>query len=108
MHNRVIGLFIFAEQTVTTITYCDMLENFMVPQVEDLQPTVIFQQDGAPPRWSLTVKEFLDKMFHDRWIGHDGPILWPPQSLDITPLDFLLWGFVRQSVLHSYSRHCQS
>jgi hypothetical protein len=56
MHNRVIGPFIFAEQTVTTTIYCDMLENFMVPQVEDLQPTVIFQQDGAPPRWSLIVR----------------------------------------------------
>jgi hypothetical protein len=49
MHNRVTGLFCFAEQTVITTMYCNMLENIAAPQVEDLQLTVIFQQDGAPP-----------------------------------------------------------
>jgi hypothetical protein len=71
MHSRVIGLFCFAEQTVTTTTYHDMLENFTTPQVEDLQPTVIFQQDVAPPHWSVIVREFLDKTFPNCWIGPD-------------------------------------
>jgi hypothetical protein len=29
--------------------------------------------------------------FTGRWFGRDGPILWPPRSPDITPLDFFLW-----------------
>jgi len=28
----------------------------------------------------------------------DGPTPWPPQSPDITPLDFFLWGYVKDKV----------
>ena len=62
----------------------------MSPQLEQYQPQVIFQQDGAPPHWGLQVRQFLSETFLDRWIGRDGPILWPPRSPDITPLDFFL------------------
>jgi len=33
--------------------------------------------------------------FKNRWIGRDGPTPWPPRSPDITPLDFFLWGYVK-------------
>jgi hypothetical protein len=49
MCNRAIGPFFFAEETVTATSYLDRLENFAVPQVEDLKPRMVFQQDGAPP-----------------------------------------------------------
>jgi hypothetical protein len=32
------------------------------------------------------------------WVGRYGPIPWPPRSPDITPLDFFLWGYVKDSV----------
>ena len=67
----------------------------MAPQLIDFQPTIIFQQDGAPPHWGLHVRQFLNQTFPDRWIGRDGPIPWPPRSPDITPLDFFLWGYVK-------------
>ena len=41
---------------------------------------------------------FLDATFRNRWIGRDGPTLWPPRSPDITPLDFFLWGYVKDKV----------
>ena len=28
----------------------------------------------------------------------DGPIPWPPRSPGITPLDFFLWGYVKDIV----------
>ncbi|GBM88486.1 hypothetical protein AVEN_269361-1 [Araneus ventricosus] len=28
----------------------------------------------------------------DRWIGRGGPVLWPPRSPDLTPLDFFPMG----------------
>jgi hypothetical protein len=31
----------------------------------------------------------------ERWIGRSGPIAWPPRSPDLTPLDFFLWGYVK-------------
>jgi len=40
----------------------------------------------------------LDAKFPNRWIGRDGPTPWPPRSLDITPLDLFLWGYVKDRV----------
>jgi hypothetical protein len=31
-------------------------------------------------------------------LGRDGPLAWPPRSPDITPLDFFLWGYVKDKV----------
>ena len=47
---------------------------------------------------TLHVREFLNETFPNRWIGRDGPIPWPPRSPDITPLDFFLWGYVKDIV----------
>ena len=60
--------------------------------------TVIFQQDGAPPHWALEVRRALDKTFPAHWIGWGGPIAWPPRSPDMTPLDFFLWGHVKDQI----------
>ncbi|GBN54935.1 hypothetical protein AVEN_227632-1 [Araneus ventricosus] len=75
-----------------------MLEMYAVPQMQQHQPDVIFQQDGAPPHWGMIVRDFLDENFPDRWCGRGGPISWPPRSPNITPLDFFLWGFVKNIV----------
>jgi len=75
-----------------------MLQLYVVPQLEEFQPWIIFQQDGAPPQWGSHVRRFLDATFPNRWIGRDGPTPWPPRSPDITPLDFLLWGYVKDKV----------
>lgn len=42
MHDRVIGPFIFSEGSI----YYNMLELYLLPQLEEFQPTMIFQQDG--------------------------------------------------------------
>ena len=44
------------------------------------------------------VRRFLDQTFPDRWMGRDGPMLGPPRSPDLTPLDFFLWGYVKDIV----------
>ena len=72
-----------------------MLELYVVPQLEEFQPWIIFQQDGAPPHWGSQVRRFLDAAFPNRWIGRDGLTPWPPRSPDITPFDFFLWGYVK-------------
>ncbi len=96
--DQVISPFSFVDNTVNTQVYQDMLEQFAFPQLEDRQPRIIWQQDGAPPNWALTVCAALDVTFPGRWIGRDGPILWPRRSPDITPLDFFLWGYVKEHV----------
>ncbi|GBN73420.1 hypothetical protein AVEN_127760-1 [Araneus ventricosus] len=59
---------------------------------------IIFQQDGAPPHNGNIVREFLNTTFLQRWIGRDAVMAWPPRSPDLTPLDFYLWGYVKQHV----------
>ena len=41
---------------------------------------------------------FLDATFRNRWIERDGPTPCPTRSPDITPVDFFLWGYVKDKV----------
>ena len=90
MYDKIIGPFFFAEKSIAAQIYLDLLTEYVSPQLEQYQPLVIFQQDGAPPHWGLAVCQFLNDTFPERWIGHDDPIPWPPRFSDITPLDFFL------------------
>lgn len=98
--DRIVGPFFFAESTVTSIAYLDMLQLFTLPQIEN--EDLIFQQDGAPPHYAQIVREFLDQHFSRRWIGRGGWKPWPPRSPDLSPMDFYFWGHVKQYV---YSEH---
>ena len=51
-----------------------------------------FQHDDAPPHLAGAVRDHLKRCFGQRWIRRGGPIIWPPQSPDLTPLGFFLWG----------------
>uniref|UniRef100_T1IX94 Uncharacterized protein n=1 Tax=Strigamia maritima TaxID=126957 RepID=T1IX94_STRMM len=59
MQDRIIGPFYFAE-TVNGGVYLDRLDQYVAPQLQDLQPQVIFQQDRAPPHWSKRLLEHPD------------------------------------------------
>ena len=88
MFDRVIGPFFFEENTVGQNNFLQMLRENMIPELRPRQPNIYFQLDGAPAHWGLMVRETLHAEFPDRWIGRDGPIVWPARSPDITPLDF--------------------
>ena len=77
-----------------------MLESFAMPELEEVED-VIFQQDGSPVHFGLRVRAFLDERFPDQWIGRGGPIPWPARSPDLTPLDFFLWGCVKDQVYNT-------
>ena len=82
--------------------YLEMLQTYAVPQLRHVWGAdfneVYFMQDGAPPHYSLQVRAFLDATFPRRWIGRRGSIEWSPRSPDLTPMDFFLWGVVKQKV----------
>lgn len=46
----------------------------------------------------LATCNWLNNHFPDTWIGHGGPIIWPPCSPDINPLDLFLWGSTKENV----------
>ena len=67
------------------------------------QADFIFQQDGASPHWSFIVRQYLNATLHSRWIGRTGNddfvlLHWFPRSPDLTPCDFVLWGYVKSLV----------
>ncbi|CAG4981412.1 unnamed protein product [Colias eurytheme] len=44
------------------------------------------------------VKERLTELFEDRWIGTNGPVRWPTQSPDLSPVNFFLWELITERV----------
>ena len=85
-----------------------MLKHFVVPQLEEFQLWLVFQQDGAPPHWGLIVRDFLNKTFPNRWIGRSGPTQLPPRFSDTTLLDFFLWGYVKDRVYRTPVRDVET
>ncbi|GBL73407.1 hypothetical protein AVEN_159418-1 [Araneus ventricosus] len=55
-------------------------------------------REVSSPHYGNIAREFLDTTFPQRWIGRCAVMAWPPRSPDITPLDFYLWGYVKQYV----------
>lgn len=94
---RFVGPYIF-EGNLTARKYLRILGQFIEPIADDLplnQGTVYFQQDGAPCHNARIVSDFMNREFGNQWLGNQGPVLWPPRSPDITPLDFYLWGRIK-------------
>ncbi|EFN86571.1 hypothetical protein EAI_17558, partial [Harpegnathos saltator] len=56
------------------------------------------QQDDAPPHYAVIVRQFLTDTVPNRWIGRHGEIEWPSRSPDLPPLDYFLWGYVKNNV----------
>jgi hypothetical protein len=48
-HWKIYGPFFFAEATVTGATCLDMLEQWLLPQLEEDTVDFILQHNGAPP-----------------------------------------------------------
>jgi hypothetical protein len=57
-----------------------------------------FQHDGAPAHFSAQTQQHLNTQFPDRWLGRSGPVSWPARSPDLNPLDFFLWGHLKETV----------
>jgi hypothetical protein len=56
----------------------NLLQEKVMPAIQNRCPQdIIFQQDGASPHYARQVREFLDDVFPDAWIGRRGSIEWP-------------------------------
>ncbi|MGH9701418.1 MAG: hypothetical protein ACRD52_18410 [Candidatus Acidiferrales bacterium] len=95
----IIGPYFF-DDTCNRNSYLNMLNNFFSDHLEqlplDYRNSMYFQQDGCPAHYAREVKEWLDLKFRQKWIGRNGPVLWPPRSPDITLADMFLWGRLKQ------------
>lgn len=104
---RVLEPIIF-DGSLTGQVYLNFLEVEIEERIDNLPLALsrhlIWQQDGAPPHNVVPVKMLLDRKY-TQWIGKSGTIRWPPNSPDLTPCDFFLWGHVKNIV---YSTPCYS
>ena len=57
-----------------------------------------FQQDGATAHTFRGSLSLLREIFPGHVISLRGDIGWPPHSIDLTPCDFFLWGYVKAKV----------
>lgn len=57
-----------------------------------------FQQDGCPAHNARIVSRWLNENFDNRVISNSGPTAWPARSPDLSPLDFFLWGLMKNTV----------
>ena len=61
---------------------------------------LIFIQDGALPHFAIVFREWLNAIFFGKWVGRCGSQEWLARSPDLTPVDFFLWGWLKE---HFYS-----
>ena len=54
-----------------------------------------FQQGGSTCHTAEAILDVLRPVFEDRIVSHKADVVWPPRSCDLTPLDYDLWGAVK-------------
>lgn len=100
--NKTIGPYIY-EETLNSDRYLHFLRTFLTDYVDNSISlnrlnTIWFQQDGAPPHNANRVGEYLSEMFPGKVISNNGDIRWPARSPDLSPLDYYLWGTMKDSI----------
>jgi len=103
--DRLIGPVRLPER-LTGTTYQEFLERLtqdILPDVLDdvllqLRVGMWFMHDGSPPHFSRIARQYLNDHFPGKWIGRNRPVEWSPRSLDLSPIDFYLWGHVKSEV----------
>lgn len=94
----------FYEESVNGQSYLQMLNEFVFPRIDQLPNNIrlYFMHDGAPAHFDQTVRRRLSERFRNQFIGRGAPIQYPPRSPDLTPMDYAIWGIVKNNV---YSRN---
>lgn len=93
----------FYDGTLTGQRYLEFLRDDLPNYLEDIPYAIrlnmILQHDGAPPHNAAIVTNYLNEVYHNKWIGtHSEQIQWPARSPDLTPLDFFLWPYLKERV----------
>lgn len=92
---RIIGP-IFFHDNINAVRYRELLLEPFINTLDDEELTLgYFQQDGAPAHTARTTLNYLEEFYDDRLISFNR---WPANSPDLTPLDFFLFGYLKNKV----------
>ena len=97
----IIGPFFFEKEQGEAVIvngdrYRALLKEFLFTKIEKEDiGNIWFQQDGASSHTTEATLYVLRPVFEDRIISCRADVLWPPRSCDLTPLDYYLWGAVK-------------
>ena len=72
------------------------LYEFLFTKIEEEDiGNIWFEQDGATCNSAEATLNVWRHVFENRIISRRTNIVWPPRSYDLTPLDYYLWGAVK-------------
>ena len=73
-----------------------MLNEFLFTKIEEKDiGNIWFQQEGATCHTAEAILDVLGNVFEDRIISRKADVAWPPRSCELTPLDYYVWGVVK-------------
>jgi len=100
LDDQLIGPFIL-EGRLTGETYLRFLQEELPRLLDDVplnkRGRMYFQCEGTP-HFSREVINSLNYRFPGRWIGSGGPHNWPARSPELSPLDYCVWGWMKQLI----------
>jgi hypothetical protein len=99
--NSIVGPFEFPAH-LNAQHYMNFLEQDLSELLEEV-PLQHFlnewcQHDGAPIHFCRQVRQILDRRYPNSWIRQGEPVNWPARSPDLTPLDYFLWGHLKNYI----------
>ena len=72
------------------------MNEFLFRKIEDEDiGSIWFQQDGTTCHTAEAKHDVLPPVFEVRIINRKAEVVWPPQSCNLTSLDYNLWGAVK-------------
>ena len=90
---------LFFVAILTGPVYLNLLQHCLMPSIsEHFEKGYYFQQGGAPTHCHHDVRFFLNEIFPNRWIGQKDFVKYPSHLLDLAPLDFFLWEYLKDKV----------
>jgi len=83
-NEKLYGPFFFEEPTINGMICLHMLQNWLIPQLNEDSNDYIFQQDGFPANYHKDLRGYLNRNLPQRWIGRTGKgddaFMWWPQE----------------------------
>lgn len=89
--------FVSTGAKINSITYIEILKKFLKEDAYSLYPegNFLLHQDSAPSHTSGATRQFLDSKIAGKYVTKEE---WIPNSPDVAPMDYFVWGWMRKRV----------